>query len=163
MVQAVRTDELVMPQKKQKKEKEMTETADRKASPPPRFAAAAMRFPTVRGRQVDCAVGAWGGWSATGLREREIVTRPSSDGNACPALQELEKKRPPMKPSGRELHDAAQKGDLAAVQARRRLRSRSFGGRDAAASQGLLAAGAAVNERDSFGYAAHNIHTRTHT
>jgi hypothetical protein len=42
--------------------------------------------------QIDCAVGAWSGWSecdaATGRRERTrpIVTRPSSDGRACPTL-----------------------------------------------------------------------------
>jgi hypothetical protein len=44
--------------------------------------------------QVDCAVGAWSGWSAcaatTGRRERTrpIVTPPSSDGGACPALDD---------------------------------------------------------------------------
>ncbi len=46
----------------------------------------------MRCLQVDCMVGAWGGWSqcdaATGRRERTrpIVTPPSSDGRACPAL-----------------------------------------------------------------------------
>ncbi len=44
--------------------------------------------------QVDCAVGDWSGWSqcaaATGRqdRTRPIVTRPSSNGRTCPALDD---------------------------------------------------------------------------
>jgi hypothetical protein len=91
-VQAARTDEPVTPQKKQKKK---TETAGLKASPPLLALLrhdAALAVPAVRCLQVDCAVGAWGGWSAcaadTGRQERTrpIVTPPSSDGRACPTL-----------------------------------------------------------------------------
>ncbi len=77
------------------------------------------RYPAVCGRQVDCAVGAWGGWSAcdadTGRQERtrSIVTPPSSDGNACPALDDASD-------CAVELHDAAEQGDLAAVQVHHR-------------------------------------------
>ncbi len=53
-----------------------------------------MAVHALRCLQVDCAVGAWSGWAqcdaATGRRERtrSIVTPPSSDGNACPALDD---------------------------------------------------------------------------
>ncbi len=69
--------------------------------------------------QVDCAVGAWSGWSecaaATGRKERtrSIATQPSSDGRACPALGDA-------MDCLVELHDAAKDGDLAAVKARPR-------------------------------------------
>ncbi len=99
--------------------------------------------------QVDCAVGAWGGWSAcaaaTGRkrRTREVVTWPSSDGRACPALDDATD-------CLAELHDAAKDGDLAAVKARLRSQITSVPARDAIALQSLLAAGAAVDE-SSFG------------
>jgi hypothetical protein len=81
--------------------------------------AAAVAVPTVSYLQVDCAVGAWSGWSecdaTTGRKERtrSIVALPSSDGNPCPAVDDAPD-------CLGELHDAAAKGDLAAVEARPR-------------------------------------------
>jgi hypothetical protein len=177
--------------------------------------------------QVDCAVGEWSGWSqcdsAIGRQERTrfFVTPPSSDGRACPALDDAidcmvacvlgewapwgecsascgggrrtrqravevpakhggancrsteeadacntaacaKKARTAHSNSGYtaqiaslvqvgELHDAVKNGDLAAVQARLRSPTTIIPGRDAVALQSLLAAGTAVNDRDSSG------------
>jgi hypothetical protein len=68
--------------------------APRRGCRRPRRAAAALAVATVCCLQVDCAVGVWSGWSqcaaATGRQERtrSIGTRPSSDGRACPALDD---------------------------------------------------------------------------
>ncbi len=105
-VQAGRTDQPVPPR-----------AAGHKVS---RRACAATKHLSGHGlRQADCVVGAWSGWSEcdadTGRqdRTREIVTWPSSDGRACPALGDA-------KDCHAELHDAAKDGDLAAVKARLR-------------------------------------------
>ncbi len=113
-----------------------------------------MAAPTVCCLQVDCAVGAWSRWSkcaaATGRKERTrfIVTRPSSDGNACPALDDATD-------CIAGLHDAADENDLAAVKARSGTPSVTGGpGREMPCLpclQSLLAAGAAVNGKSSAG------------
>jgi hypothetical protein len=68
-------------------------------------------------QQVDCEVAEWSAWAqcdaATGRKDRTrfIATRPSSDGNVCPAVHDATD-------CAVELHEAAQRGDLAAVKAR---------------------------------------------